>query len=454
MFVDEVGVDRAAAQARVGEQLAQKAQVGGHPFDARFRKRPPRLVEGAGEVALRGVDHQLGQQRIKGRAGGVAGIAEAVRPQAGAVGQLERCKRSAGGPDAAVSGQGLHVDAGLDGEPAGRGNFALGQAKVRERPALGDLQLRQHQIQAADLLGHRVLHLQAGVGLDEGEAVAGHQKLHRAGAAVADCPAQTQGGVDQGLAQVFVQVGAGRHLHDLLPPSLNAALPLPQMRQPVAVAEQLHFHMAGFGQIFLHIEGGVAEGGLRLGGAAGEGFLKGIRRFHHPHAPSAAASHCLDQDGSAVQAVHEGGGLRQSNRPVATLQQGDAATRRQAPRLGFVPQRRERVRRRPHKGDALRLQPRRKLGVLAQKAVARMHRVTAVRQRQGDDLLHVQIGADAAPLQGQGLISAAPVQGLGVLRSINRHAGQAGVQGGAGDANGDFAAVGDEQLFHGGWTPS
>ena len=72
-----------------------------------------------------------------------------------------------------------------------------------------------------------------------------------------------------------------------------------------------------------------------------------------------------------------------------------------------------------------------------------MHRFTAFSLRQSDDLLNIQIGPHAAPLQGQSLISAVPVQGLGVLRGVDCQAAQAGVQGGPGDADGNLPAVGD-----------
>ena len=136
---------------------------------------------------MRRMDDQLGEQGVEGWAGGVAGVTKAIRPQARAAGQLKHPQGAAGGLDAAIGGEGLHVDAGLDGEPPGRGNLTLRQAKVCEGPALGNFQLRPHQVHSGDLLRDRVLHLQAGVGLDESEAAAGQQKLHGAGAAITHC---------------------------------------------------------------------------------------------------------------------------------------------------------------------------------------------------------------------------------------------------------------------------
>ena len=48
------------------------------------------------------------------------------------------------------------------------------------------MQLRLHQVDAGDQLGHRMLHLDARVHLDEVELVVLVEELERAGAAVAD----------------------------------------------------------------------------------------------------------------------------------------------------------------------------------------------------------------------------------------------------------------------------
>ena len=53
---------------------------------------------------------------------------------------------------------------------ARRRHVVLGQAEVGQRRAGGDLQLQPHQVEAGDLLGDRVLHLQPRIGLDEDEA--------------------------------------------------------------------------------------------------------------------------------------------------------------------------------------------------------------------------------------------------------------------------------------------
>ena len=58
---------------------------------------------------------------------------------------------------------------------------------VVDDAALGDAELLAHEVDSGDLLGDRVLDLQAGVDLEEGDrAVLGDQELTGAGADVAD----------------------------------------------------------------------------------------------------------------------------------------------------------------------------------------------------------------------------------------------------------------------------
>ena len=76
----------------------------------------------------------------------------------------------------------LGVDAALDGV-AGEGDVLLLE---RERRAGGDADLLEHEVDAGDRLGHRMLDLQAGVHLDEIELAVLEEELDGAGAAVLD----------------------------------------------------------------------------------------------------------------------------------------------------------------------------------------------------------------------------------------------------------------------------
>ena len=88
----------------------------------------------------------------------------------------------------------------------------------------------------------------------------------------------------------------------------------------------------------------------------------------------------------------------------------------------------------------------RKVRVLAQEPVARVNRVAACRERNADDLRRVEVSGRALPDQRMRLVRLADVIGLCVVLGENRMGTHFGFRGGAGDANGDLAAVGDEKV--------
>src|SRR5207249_8911926 len=100
--------------------------------------------------------------------------------------------------------------------------------------------------------------------------------------------------------QLLVQRRGGSDFDELLEAALDAAFPLPEMRDAaVAVAEDLHFHVTGAGEKFLHVDLGTAERGACLGLAALEGSLQFIHRQHRTRAATAAAGQRLDDHRAA-----------------------------------------------------------------------------------------------------------------------------------------------------------
>ena len=109
----------------------------------------------------------------------------------------------------------------------------------------GDADLQLDQIETRHHLGHRMLHLQPRVHLQEVEgAVRRQQKLDRAGIAVAD----GLGGGDRrsthARAQLGIDGGRGGLLQHLLVPALHRAVALAQMDDvAVHVGENLDLDM-------------------------------------------------------------------------------------------------------------------------------------------------------------------------------------------------------------------
>ena len=114
---------------------------------------------------------QLGEQRIEGRTGAIAGIAEAVDAHAGSGGRLKDRDHTAGWPRVAALVHGFHVNAKLHRVAAGRGDLLLKQTELCKRGAAGDGDLCLDQIDAKDRLGHGVLDLQARISLDEHKGI-------------------------------------------------------------------------------------------------------------------------------------------------------------------------------------------------------------------------------------------------------------------------------------------
>ena len=126
-----------------------------------------------------------------------------------------------------------------------------------------------------------------------------HQKLECGEAAQFDGASHAQRCVDQAIAQSCRQSRRGRDLDQLLPIALQAALALPQVGDcSGAVADDLHFDVAGLGEELFDVDIAVAERLHRLGAAALIGGFQFRDAAHLAHAAAAAARNGLDHDGA------------------------------------------------------------------------------------------------------------------------------------------------------------
>ena len=159
----------------------------------------------------------------------------------------------------------------------------------------------------------------------------------------------------------------------------------------VAVAEHLDFDMAGIDDGALQNDGGVAERALRLRPCAAQRIRKcrGVR--DQPHAAPATAGDRLDHDGEADLF-----GLRQHH-GVALVRALIAGHARHAGLLhdvlgaGLVAHRPDRFRRRPDEDQSGIAAGLRKILVLGEEAIARMHRAGAAGFGGRDDRIDPQI---------------------------------------------------------------
>ena len=156
-----------------------------------------------------------------------------------------------------------------------------------------DPQLPFDEVDSRDLLGDRVLDLEAGVHLHEEELVRivrGHDELDGAGTAVVDGLRGVDGGLADASAGGLIEQCAGRLLDDLLVAALQGALALPQVDDvPVLIGEHLHLDVARGEHQPLEEEGVVAEAARGLAAGRGERLRQvcGVVDLAHPLAAAA-----------------------------------------------------------------------------------------------------------------------------------------------------------------------
>ena len=198
----------------------------------------------------------------------------------------------------------------------------------------------------------------------------------------------------------------------------------------VRVGEELHLDVPWSLEIALAVEGSVAERTLCLALRGREGVVQLAGIAHDAHAAATAARRRLDDQ-------------READLLGRTLgKRRDAGFARYPPGRELVSTQSQRIRRWPdprQPGCVDRLCER---GALGEKAVARMDRVGARLLRRTDVLLGIEVMGDLDQL-----IRRAGVQRAHVVGRRDRHGGDVELAAGAEDADGDLAAIRDEQLL-------
>ena len=199
-------------------------------------------------------------------------------------------QRAGGGQE--VAARVLAVDPELDGVPAQR------RVVVAELLAVGDPELLADQVDARDLLGHRVLDLQAGVDLEEGDgAVLADEELAGAGAVVAGLAHDRLAGGVEPLDLLVGQERRGRLLDELLVAALQRAVAGGDDHDvAVLVGQHLGLDVPRAVEVLLDEALAAAEGGHRLahGRVVELGDL--LHRARDLQAATAAAEGRLDGD--------------------------------------------------------------------------------------------------------------------------------------------------------------
>jgi hypothetical protein len=337
----------------------------------------------------------------------------------------------------------FRIEACLDGVP-GEAHVLLGDAQ----PLAGsDAQLQLDEIEARDHLGDGMLDLQARVHLQEVERPLGReQELHRAEVRVADGAGGSDGGGAHARAQVRVDRRRRCLLEHLLMPPLHRAIALAQMdASPVRVGEHLDLDVAGADHALLEDQLTGTEGARRFRPRRGECGGQLFLGRHETHAASAASGRGLDhyRKADALGLTRQRGvGL------IAALVARHTwhAGLQHAPLGGrLVAHGGDGVGRWADEDEPCLGAGTRKVGILRQKAVARMDGVGAEALGGGDDRGGVQVArARFRWPDAGGNVGGAHVQGVGVDIGIDRGRAEAHGFRRAHDPARDLAAVGNE----------
>ncbi len=314
----------------------------------------------------------------------------------------------------------LAVDAELDRVPT-----HLGVA-VAELLAVGDPEHLAHQVDAGDLLGDRVLDLQAGVHLEERDgAVLPDEELAGAGADVAGLREDRLGGAVQlgGLA-----VGEERCrglLDELLVAALQRAVPRRDDDDvPVAVGEALGLDVARTVEVLLHEALAPAERGDRLADRRLEQVGDLLDGAGDLQAASPTAVRRLDRDRDAVLLRERHDLVGPADRLLGARHQRRAGPLGEVPGLHLVAQRVDGGRRRPDPGQPGVEDRLGEPGVLGEEAVAGVDGVGAGLGGHGEDLLRVEVGlARCAAAEGERLVGDPDVQRVAVGVGVDGNAG-------------------------------
>ena len=255
-------------------------------------------------------------------------------------------------------------------------------------------------------------------------------------------------GLAQGRALLVVEIGSRSAFHHFLVAALHRAIALEQVHQiAVFVAEDLDLDVAGTPDQALKVDLVITE--CRTGFAAPGGPLVAqfILGFHDAHAATAATPTGLEHQGVAdfggdalhlVEIVGQGAGGRHH---------GDSRRLGQRAGADLVAQRPHNVGMRADEENTVLRAGFRQVRVFGEKAVTRMDSIHASFLGDPHDFVDIQVGRDGllAPAHFVGFIGLEAVEGEAVFLRIDGDVADAEFAGGAHDANGDLAAIGNQQ---------
>ena len=434
-----VHLELAALSRREGgiiQHDAVERDDGGHTLNGQLSQSTAGTLQSL--LTVRAGNNELSQHRVEVTADNVASHEARIPANTGAGGHGHLLDRAGGGHEGTA--RILTVNTELEGVTAQNRVLLLNLL------AASNTELLTNQVQTGNLLGDRVLHLQTGVHLKEGNGAVGtDQELTGAGTLVASLAQNRAGRLVQALVLLIAQVGGGRLLDELLVAALQGAVTGGNHHDvAVCIRQALGLNVAGRIQETLNEALAATERRGRLTNSGLVHLNNALAVASHLNAAATATKCGLHRNGQAVL-ISEGnnliGGL---DRVLGAGHQGSAHLLRDVACRHLIAQLGNGLGGGANPGQARVDALLRELRVLRQEAVTGMHGVSTGADSNLNELVHHQIGlCRSGTAESVGFIGELHVLGVAVGVSVDGDGLQTLIAGCTNHADSNFAAVSD-----------
>ena len=316
-----------------------------------------------------------------------------------------------------------------------------------KRRALGDSQLHGYQVDAGDFFGHRVLHLDPRVDLEEDELLTGHQELDRGDSTVIGLRAQPSRCPVQLTTQCWRNTLCRCDFDQLLVAALNAAVPVAQRERARRRCDDLHLDMPRVGQMRLGKQRRIAEAELRFCGALPVGVVNLVGAVDYSHAATAAAGKRFDHD-RAIVGGGEGADVVDAAGSVGGRQHRHTGRCRRAPGRRLVAEQFERGGVGPDERVSRGRTRLRETGLFAEEPVTGMDQLGAGVLGRRQDRCVVEVCGRAGAGQSDRFVGRVHVRAVGIVLGVDGDRVELQLGCRADDSERDLTAVSDQQARH------
>ena len=311
----------------------------------------------------------------------------------------------------------------------------------------GNAQLLLDEVHTGDHLRNGVLHLDAGVHLDEVELIFGviEDELDGSGVFVLHLFTQINRGFLHLLAQLIGQHRRRAFLNELLVAALRGAVALAQGDGIFAIGQHLDLNVADIRQEALDVDRRVIERGLCLVHDLVEILFQRVLGFHDAHTATTTTGGSLNQQREAGVMGNLQGLVELGDHAVGARHGGNTGGLSDALGRDLVTHQADVLGRRANKADLFFFHHADKIRLFGQEAVARVNGIRLVRHGCGDDQLGAVVAlgnirrADAYCLIGE-----LYWQGVLIAFGISKDGLDTQFLAGANDAKRNLTAVSNE----------